>query len=76
MFDRDWEIFAKIIGIEESEIEHWQSQQLQYPMSRVISAWCTYGGGNPTVAQLHSILSSDELNRKDLARFIEQMYVV
>ena len=72
----EWVEVARLIGIDESEIDHWLSQNLQYPAGRVISAWCNYASPPPTVAELHSILSSKELNRNDLARYIETMYII
>ncbi|CAF5068434.1 unnamed protein product, partial [Rotaria magnacalcarata] len=71
----EWVEFARLIGIDESEIEHWLSQNLQYPAGRVISAWCNYATPPPTVSELHSLVSSKELNRPDLARYIETMYI-
>ncbi len=72
----EWVELARLIGIDESEIDHWLSQNLQYPAGRVISAWCNYASPPPTVAELHSLVSSNELNRLDLARYIETMYII
>ncbi len=72
----EWVELARLIGIDESEIDHWLSQNLQYPAGRVISAWCNYASPPPTVAELHSLVSSNELNRPDLARYIETMYII
>ncbi|CAF0849772.1 unnamed protein product [Rotaria sordida] len=72
----EWVELARLIGIDESEIDHWLSQNLQYPAGRVISAWCNYASPQPTVAELHSLVSSKELNRPDLARYIETMYII
>jgi hypothetical protein len=72
----EWVELARLIGIDESEIDHWLSQNLQYPAGRVISAWCNYASPAPTVADLHSLVSSNELNRSDLARYIETMYII
>jgi len=72
----EWVELARLIGIDEDEIDHWLSQNLQYPAGRVISAWCNYASPPPTVAEFHSILSSNELNRPDLARYIETMYTI
>ena len=72
----EWVELARLIGIDESEVDHWFSQNLQYPAGRVISAWCNYASPPPTVADLHSLVSSKELNRTDLARYIETMYSV
>ncbi|CAF1088781.1 unnamed protein product [Rotaria sp. Silwood1] len=72
----EWVELARLIGIDESEIDHWLSQNLQYPAGRVISAWCNYASPPPTVAELHSLVSSKELNRPDLARYIETMYII
>jgi hypothetical protein len=71
-----WVEFARLIGINESEIEHWLSQSLQYPASRVISTWCNCTSPPPTVAELHSIILSNKLNRVDLAHYIETMYSI
>ncbi|CAF3496379.1 unnamed protein product [Rotaria sp. Silwood1] len=70
----EWVELARLIGIDESEIDHWLSQSLQYPAGRVISTWCNSISPSPTVAQLHSILSTNKLNRLDLAHHIETMY--
>ena len=72
----EWIELARLIGIDDSEIDHWSSQNLQYPAGRVISAWCNYAVPPPTVAELYSVLSSKELNRPDLARYIETMYII
>lgn len=72
----EWIELARLIGIDESEIDHWASQNLQYPAGRVISAWCNYGSPAPTVAELHTVLTSKELRRADLARYIETMYII
>lgn len=72
----EWVELARLIGIDEDEIDHWLSQNLQYPAGRVISAWCNYASPPPTVAELHSLLSSKELNRSDLGRYIETMYTI
>ncbi len=72
----EWVELARLIGIDEPEIEHWLSQNLQYPAGRVLSAWCNYVSTAPTVAELHSLVSSNELNRQDLARYIETMYII
>ena len=72
----EWVELARLIGIDESEIDHWLSQNLQYPAGRVISAWCNYASPPPTVAELHTLVSSNELNRPDLARYIETMYII
>ncbi len=72
----EWVELARLIGIDESEIDHWLSQNLQYPAGRVISAWCNYASPPPTVAELHSLVSSNEVNRPDLARYIETMYTI
>ena len=72
----EWIELARLIGIDESEIDHWSSQNLQYPAGRVISAWCNYASPAPTVAELHTVLSSKELRRADLARYIETMYII
>jgi hypothetical protein len=72
----EWVELARLIGVDESEIDHWLSQNLQYPAGRVISAWCNYASPPPTVAELHSLVSSNELNRPDLARYIETMYII
>jgi hypothetical protein len=72
----EWVELARLIGIDESEIDHWLSQKLQYPAGRVISAWCNYASPPPTVAELHSLVSSNELNRPDLARYIATMYII
>ncbi|CAF2485809.1 unnamed protein product [Rotaria sp. Silwood2] len=72
----EWVELARLIGIDESEIDHWLSQNLQYPAGRVISAWCNYASPPPTVAELHSLVLSKELNRPDLARYIETMYII
>ncbi|UJR09135.1 hypothetical protein I4U23_013382 [Adineta vaga] len=69
-----WVEFARLTGINESEIEHWLSQSLQYPAGRVMSTWCNCTSPPPTVAELHSVVSSNRLNRLDLARSIETMY--
>ncbi|CAF1269329.1 unnamed protein product [Adineta steineri] len=71
-----WVDFARLIGINESEIEHWLSQSLQYPAGRVISTWCNCTSPPPTVAELYSIISSNKLNRLDLAHSIETMYSI
>jgi len=39
----EWVELARLIGIDESEIDHWLSQNLQYPAGRVLSAWCNLG---------------------------------
>ncbi|CAF2524841.1 unnamed protein product [Rotaria sp. Silwood2] len=70
----EWVELARLIGIDESEIDHWLSQSLQYPAGRVISTWCNSTSPSPTVAQLHSFLSTQKLNRLDLAHQIETMY--
>ena len=70
----EWVSLAQLIGIDPPEIDHWLSQSLQYPASRVLSTWCNSISPSPTVAQLHSLISSNELNRIDLAREIETMY--
>ena len=72
----EWVELARLIGIDESEIDHWLSQNLQYPAGRVISAWCNYASPPPTVAELYTLVSSKELNRPDLARYIETMYII
>ena len=72
----EWVELARMIGIDESEIDHWLSQNLQYPAGRVISAWCNYASPPPTVAELYILVSSKELNRPDLARYIETMYII
>ena len=72
----EWVNLARLIGIDESEIDHWLSQSLQYPAGRVLSTWCNCTSPSPTVAQLHSLVSSNELNRLDLARNIETMYYI
>lgn len=72
----EWVELARLVGIDESEIDHWLSQNLQYPAGRVISAWCNYASPPPTVAELHSLVSSKELNRSDLGRYIETMYII
>ncbi len=71
-----WIELARLIGVDESEIDHWLSQSLQYPAGRVISTWCNTTTPSPTVAELHSLVSSNELNRLDLAHHIEAMYNV
>jgi uncharacterized caspase-like protein len=70
----EWVELARLIRIDESEIDHWLSQSLQYPAGRVISTWCNSTSPSPTVAELHSLISSNELNRLDLAHQIETMY--
>ena len=70
----EWVSLAQLIGIDQSEIDHWLSQSLQYPASRVLSTWCNSTSPSPTVAQLHFLISSNQLNRVDLAREIETMY--
>lgn len=70
----EWVSLAQLIGIDQSEIDHWLSQSLQYPASRVLSTWCNCTSPSPTVGQLHSLISSTQLNRIDLAREIETMY--
>jgi hypothetical protein len=70
----EWVSLARLVGINESEIDHWLSQSLQYPAGRVLSTWCNCTSPSPTVAQLHSLVSSNELNRLDLARQIETIY--
>ena len=72
----EWIILARLVGIDEAEIEHWVSQALQYPASRVISVWCHSTTPCPTVADLYRLLLSNELNRQDLARSISTMYSV
>lgn len=72
----EWVELARLIGIDESEIDHWSSQNLQYPAGRVISAWCNYASPPPTVAELYSLVTSNEINRPDLARYIETMYTI
>ncbi|CAF1426208.1 unnamed protein product [Adineta steineri] len=71
----EWVELARLVGVDEPEIDHWLSQNLQYPAGRVISAWCN-SSSTPTVAKLHSLLTSNELNRHDLARYIETMYII
>jgi len=70
----EWVELARLIGIDESEIDHWLSQSLQYPAGRVLSTWCNCTSPSPTVAELHSFVSSNQVNRLDLARHIETMY--
>ncbi|CAF3344446.1 unnamed protein product [Rotaria socialis] len=70
----EWVVLARLIGLDEPEIDHWSSQNLQYPAGRVISTWCNSTSPSPTVAQLYSLLSTNQLNRLDLARHIETMY--
>lgn len=70
----EWVMLARLIGIDEPEIDHWLSQSLQYPAGRVLSTWCNSTTPLPTVAELHLLLSSNELNRLDLARQIESIY--
>ena len=72
----EWVELARLIGIDESEIDHWSSQNLQYPAGRVISAWCNYASPPPTVGELYSLVTSNEINRPDLARYIETMYII
>lgn len=72
----EWVELARLVGIDEAEIEHWASQNLQYPAGRVISSWCNSESAQPTVADLHSLITSNELNRHDLARYIETMYII
>ncbi|CAF4114901.1 unnamed protein product, partial [Rotaria magnacalcarata] len=36
----EWVVLARLIGVDEPEIDHWSSQNLQYPAGRVISTWC------------------------------------
>lgn len=72
----DWVVLARLIKIDESEIDHWLSQSLQYPAGRVLSTWCNSAFHSPNVAELHSVLSAKDLNRVDLARQIEFMYTV
>ncbi|CAF5192486.1 unnamed protein product, partial [Rotaria magnacalcarata] len=67
-------VLARLIGVDEPEIDHWSSQNLQYPAGRVISTWCNSTSPPPTVAQLYFLLSTNQLNRLDLARHIETMY--
>lgn len=69
-----WVEFARLIGIHESDIEHWLSQTLQYPAGRVLSSWCRSNSPSPTVADLHRLMTSNELHRNDLANEIEQIY--
>ncbi|CAF1968981.1 unnamed protein product [Rotaria magnacalcarata] len=70
----EWVVLARLIGVDEPEIDHWSSQNLQYPAGRVISTWCNSTSPPPTVAQLYFLLSTNQLNRLDLARHIETMY--
>ena len=72
----DWVKLARLIGIDQSEIDHWLSQNLQYPAGRVLSAWSNCSSVPLTVARLHSLVSSDEVNRPDLARYIETVYII
>jgi hypothetical protein len=72
----DWIKLARLVGVNESEIDHWLSQNLQYPAGRVIATWCSYSTSAPTVADFYSYLSSKQLNRPDLARCIETMYSI
>ncbi|CAF1243877.1 unnamed protein product [Adineta ricciae] len=72
----EWVELARLVGIDEPEIEHWLSQNLQYPAGRVISSWCNCESNQPTVADLHSLVTSNELNRHDLGRYIETMYII
>ncbi|CAF1212165.1 unnamed protein product [Rotaria sordida] len=72
----EWVELARLIGIDQSEIDHWLSQSLQYPAGRVISTWCNSILPSPTVAQLYSLLSTNKLNRLDLAHQIATMYNV
>ncbi|CAF4075155.1 unnamed protein product, partial [Rotaria magnacalcarata] len=67
----EWVVLARLIGVDEPEIDHWSSQNLQYPAGRVISTWCNSTSPPPTVAQLYFLLSTNQLNRLDLARHIE-----
>ena len=70
----DWRVFAKRIGINESEIRDWIALKLQYPMARVLSFWSSRP--DATVRLLHRHLNAPCFSYATLAKRIENFYDV
>jgi hypothetical protein len=67
-------MFARRIGIIESEINEWISLKLQYPMARVLSFWSLKN--EATARLLHRYLIGNGFNYFILAKRIENFYDV
>lgn len=70
----DWRMFAKRIGISDSEIKEWELLKLQYPMARVLSFWSSRP--EATTRLLHRHLNASCFHYMVLAKRIENFYDV
>jgi hypothetical protein len=67
-------MFAKRVGITETEIKDWVLLRLQFPMARVLSVWSSKA--EASVRLLHRHLSAPCFNYTLLAKRIETFYDV